>query len=108
MNPELHQAPNGLIGASCSLNADEMRQRLADWRGIRDRAVAVTPIPSGARLTLAANEPMPAIAALVSRESDCCPFYTFTMRIHGPSRELDIGAGAGGESAVHALIGLDE
>lgn len=101
-------APERLIGAACSLNANEMRQRLADWRRLRDRATSITPIPGGARLSFDATEPMAAIADLASLESECCAFYTFRLRIDGPTtRELDISAGAGGEAAVHALIGLE-
>ncbi len=107
MSTELPLAPDRLIGAACSLTGDEMRQRLADWRRLRDRATTVTPIPGGARLSFAPDEPMSAVADLASRESECCAFYTFTLRIDGPARALDISAGAGAGAAVHALLGLE-
>jgi len=37
----LPMTPGRLIGAACSLNADEMRERLAEWRGARDRATSM-------------------------------------------------------------------
>lgn len=100
--------PERLIGAACTLNSDEMRGRLAEWRGLRDRATAIEPLPGGARLAFDAAEPVAPIADLVARESECCSFYTFTLRVDGPMRHLDISAGAGGEVAVRALVGLEQ
>jgi len=104
---ELPPVPERLIGAACTLNSDEMRERLAEWRGLRDRATSIEALPGGARLTFDPAEPAGPIADLVSRESECCAFYTFTVRIDGPTRQLDISAGAGGEPAVRALVGID-
>ena len=99
-------AAERLLGAACSLNSAEMRERLTEWRGLRDRASAIETIGGGARLTFDTAGPMAPIADLVARESECCAFYTFTLRIDGPSRQLEVSAGVGGESAVRALIGL--
>lgn len=96
--------PERLIGAACTLNSDEMRERLAEWRGLRDRATSIEALPGGARLSLDTGEPVGPIADLAARESECCGFYTFTLRIDGLVRQLDISAGAGGEPAVRALV----
>ena len=105
---ELPIAAERLLGAACSLNSQEMRERPAEWRGLRDRASAIEAIGGGARLTFDTAEPMGGIADLVARESECCAFYTFTLRIDGPSRQLEVSAGLGGEPAVRALIGLEQ
>jgi hypothetical protein len=95
-----------LIGAACRLGADEMPKRLAEWRALRDRAQEVRQVPSGRVLTLADNEPIAAVADLAARESACCAFYTFTLLLDGPKRELRITAGPGEEPAVEVLLGL--
>ena len=95
-----------LIGAACTLDSVEMREQLAEWRVLRDRATGIEPFPGGARLMLDGAESLAPIADLLARESQCCSFYTFTLRIDGPTRQLDISAGAGGEPAVQALLGL--
>jgi hypothetical protein len=95
-----------LIGAACTLGP-ELRQRLDDWRALRHRATAIDEIGGGVRLTFGPEEAMDAVARLVSLESECCAFYTFTLRVNGPTRQLEIDAGPGGEPAVRALLGLD-
>lgn len=98
-------APERMIGAACDLSSDEMRVRLAEWRRVREAAASVEVLADGARLTFDASEPMGPLADLLARESECCAFYTFTLRIDGPARYLEIGAGPGGAPAVDALIG---
>ena len=103
-----NMASERLIGAACTLGTDEMNGRLRAWREVRDRALSIEPIRGGARLALAHDQPMSSIAELMTLESECCPFYTFALQVDGPNRQLEITAGAGGEPAVTALLGLDE
>ena len=108
LNSELPMASDRLIGAACTLNSDELHERLAEWRRLRGRATAIETIDGGARLDFEVAEPLAPIADLLTREAECCAFYTFTLRIDGPTRQLDISAGAGGEPAVRALLGLEQ
>lgn len=95
-----------MIGAACNLSEEDLRRRVAEWNGLSRRAATVTPLVGGVSLELRADESLPAVADLAARESACCPFYTFVIRIDGPARQLEISAGPGGEPAVNALIGL--
>ena len=104
---ELPLYSEALIGASCTLDAPQLRARLGAWRDLRGRALAVESVPDGIRLVLAADEPLGPIMDLVVNESDCCPFYMFTVSVEGPDRRLDVSAGPGGGPAVDALLGLD-
>jgi DNA-binding transcriptional MerR regulator len=106
--PELPVVSERLIGAACTLDATQLRERLREWRELRDRATSVEPITGGARVSFSADEPIGAVADLVALESECCAFYTFTLRVDGPTRQLEINAGAGGEPAVRALLGLEQ
>jgi hypothetical protein len=98
---------DGGVGASCSLSDEDVRIRLREWASLRDRAVAVEPRGDGVMLRLRDAEPLDAVASLVSRESECCPFYTFSIEVHGPTRSLVVNAGPTGGPAIHALLSLD-
>jgi len=95
-----------LMGACCTLSAAEMPARLKEWSDLRDRSSGITPIQGGVSMTLAASEPMSQVADLIARESECCAFYTFTLRVDGHGSELQITAGEGREIAVQALLGV--
>ena len=99
-------AEDRLTGACCTLDAAEMPARLKEWSDLRDRALGMRPIDGGVAIVLATSEPMSQVADLVARESECCAFYTFTLRIDGQARELQISAGQGREIAVQALLGV--
>jgi hypothetical protein len=96
-----------LIDASCTLDAPQLRARLAAWRDLRNRARAVESVSDGVRLVLPAEEPIADMIDLVVSESECCAFYTFTVSVEGPERRLEISAGPGGGRAVQALLGMD-
>jgi hypothetical protein len=95
-----------LIGAGCTLGSAEMPGRMREWAELRDRSTGVRQITGGVAISLAAAEPVGDVAELAARESECCPFYAFQIRIDGPTRELEITAGAGREIAVQALLGI--
>jgi hypothetical protein len=95
-----------LIGAACTLAAAEMPARLRGWAALRDRPTGIRPIAGGVVISLGPEEPVDHVANLVSRESECCAFYTFVLRVEGPTRELEISAGAGREIAVQTPKGL--
>lgn len=97
-----------LVGAGCILDTTEMPARLREWADLRDRSMAVRPIDGGVALSLSPSEPIGPIAELAARESECCAFYSFLLRIDGPTRELEISAGEGREVAVQVLLGLPE
>jgi hypothetical protein len=96
----------GVIGASCTLDDADIPARIAEWASLRDRAIDVRPISGGIALRFTEDEPMHAVADLVARESACCAFYRFTLRVEGEARELEINAGEGRDAAVQALLGL--
>jgi hypothetical protein len=95
-----------LIGAACTLGSGDIRARPREWAALRDRASEIRQVPGGRALLLADDEPLAAVADLAARESACCGFYTFTLRLDGRTRELQITAGMGQEPAVEVLLGL--
>lgn len=99
-------AEDRLVGAACTLDAAEMPARLREWAALRDRSTGIRPITGGVAVGLDAAEPIGELADLVAREAECCPFYTFLLRVDGRTRELEVTAGVGREIAVGALLGI--
>jgi hypothetical protein len=99
-------AEDRLMGACCTLDAAEMPARLKEWSDLRDRSTGIRSIDGGVSMTLNSAELMSQVADLIARESECCAFYAFTLRIEGDGRELQITAGEGREIAVQALLGV--
>jgi hypothetical protein len=99
-------AEDRLLGASCTLDAGEMPGRLREWAALRDRSTGIREIPGGVALSLNPRESVDGVANLLARESECCPFYTFTLRIEASTREVRITAGEGREIAVRTLLGI--
>ena len=74
--------------------------------GAARSSTGIRPITGGVALNLDASEPIDGVAELAARESECCAFYAFQIRIEGQTRELEITAGAGREIAVQVLLGI--
>jgi hypothetical protein len=100
-------AEDRLLGAACTLDAAEMPARLREWAALHDRSTGIRPITGGVVIRLSDSEPIDRVADLAARESECCAFYTFVLRVEGPARELEITAGAGREIAVRTLLGIN-
>ena len=83
-----------------------MPARLREWTALRERSTGLRDVAGGVALSLDPAEPLDAIANLAARESECCPFYTFDLRVKGPVRELHLTAAEGREVAVRALLGI--
>ena len=99
-----HTRADRALGVACSLSDTERRERLEDWRRLRDRSL-IQPIRGGVRLVFQPDHSMFAVADLAQREAECCPFYDFTLSVIGEERTLDITAGPGREAAVEAFLG---
>jgi hypothetical protein len=99
-------AEDRLLGAACTLDAAEMPARLREWAALRDRSTGIRQTPGGVVMSLSDSEPVDQVADLAARESECCAFYTFVLRVEGRTRELEVSAGAGREIAVQTLLGI--
>ena len=79
------------IPIACSLSADDMGDRLGEWRAAIGLATTREATPAGYRLRFA---PDPAfagrLAELAAREVECCAFFTFTVTVATDGLALDV------------------
>ncbi|MGW2054113.1 MerR family transcriptional regulator [Streptomyces sp. NPDC001840] len=87
---------------ACSLTADRLGERAAQWRRLIDGAEHET-IPDGLRLTLPSARAGD-VAALASSEQECCPFFDFRLHLDGQVVHLEVRAPAEGASLLAELF----
>jgi hypothetical protein len=93
---------------ACTLGADVMPARLAEWRNLGTHVLDHSDTDDGVALrfddTVSAGE----IADLAARERKCCAFFSFTIRITGDGTTLEVGAPDGARSLIDALVDQEQ
>jgi hypothetical protein len=91
---------------SCTLPAADLPGRLAEFdaafaAGLRHAEVIS---PTHARLVFTADQARAeALAGLLSRESECCSFFTFGQQVAGDTVTVDVTVPAGQAEALSVL-----
>jgi MerR family transcriptional regulator, copper efflux regulator len=96
---------DGELPIACSLSADQLGERLADWQSVVGTALSREQIEGGVRIRLPARIDVPALAGLAVAEHECCPFFTFVLTIGAHGVALVITAPDDARPLVDALIG---
>jgi hypothetical protein len=90
----------------CTLGADQMDDRLTEWRSVLARIVDRQPIDGGVRLRFPPGPGLAAtVADLAEREHGCCSFFDFTVRIEAAGLALDVRAPEAAADLVDAVFG---
>ena len=91
---------------ACTLDADAMPDRLADWRAVLDRAQARATAEDGAlRVELAPDVDLGELARLVAAEQRCCAFFAFAINVDHRGLALEVRAPEGAEDLVAVVFG---
>lgn len=91
---------------ACSLDADGMQDRLADWRALLELVVAREPVDDGIRLHFAADPDVgAALGRLATAEQQCCSFFDFQFRIGGSGLEFEVRSPPDAADLVTSLFG---
>lgn len=90
---------------ACTLSANEVGDRLAQWEATVADATARQAIDGGTRLSFGRDVDIAGIAALVAAEQDCCRFFTFTLTVGVDSVVLDVCGPADAQPVIDSLVG---
>ncbi|GEL96341.1 MerR family transcriptional regulator [Cellulomonas composti] len=91
---------------ACSLEADAVPHRLADWQALVARAVDREAIVGGMALQFVASPELVAeVARLAAAEQDCCSFFTFTLQMSTGTVRLEVRAPDDAADVVAAMFG---
>ena len=88
---------------ACTLGADQVDERLAQWRRTFAAASAREVIEGGTRLRFAQDVDVAELARLAATELDCCRFFTFVLTLDDAGVTLEV-TGPPGASPVDLLF----
>lgn len=104
----LGSKPTGPVSGTvaCTLTADDVPERLEDWRRVLDHARARTTTAARAlRVELDEGIEVADLARLVAAEQRCCAFLAFAITIDSRGVALEIDAPDGSADLVTELFG---
>lgn len=88
---------------ACTLSGADYQDRVQHWHDLVAGAPH-QPVDGGVRVTLPVAD-LPQAAALAAAEQACCPFYGFTLELHGATFELTVTAPAHAATLLADLLG---
>lgn len=90
----------------CSLEAEQMPERLQEWEAVSARVEARRPTPDGVELCLPLDpDLLGAVATVAAKEVACCSFFTFTLTITASAAWLAVAAPDDAVPIVRELFG---
>lgn len=90
---------------ACTLDAGDVRTRVAEWAAVLAHVVDRTPVPHGLRLTFGDDPPVAEISRLAAAEVACCAFFTMRLAFDGRGVTLEVTAPPDGGAVLEALFG---
>lgn len=98
-------APTQEAPIACTLGADDLPQRLSDWRAVTTVAIGRSATDTGVRLTF---RPSPALASrlasLAAAETQCCAFFRMTLTVVSDALTLDVACPASARPVLDELF----
>jgi MerR family copper efflux transcriptional regulator len=96
------------VAVACTLGADEMGSRIAEWQDVLAHVRERTPIEGGLRLVLGGDVPMEEVLRLAAAEHGCCAFFSFALTIDERGTALEVTAPADAAAMVEAVFGAGQ
>jgi DNA-binding transcriptional MerR regulator len=90
---------------ACSLDGGGMQARVEEWQALLTAVDQREAIPNGVRLSFGPGAPLVEIARLAGAEFECCPFFSFTVRIDTRGVVLEVTAPSDGQVLLESVFG---
>jgi MerR family transcriptional regulator, copper efflux regulator len=91
---------------ACTLEPDDIPDRLAAWHALLAGASAPATDPDGAtRVEFGDSNSLPELARLVAAEQQCCGFLSFTITVDRGGTALEVRSPQGASDIVAKLFG---
>jgi hypothetical protein len=90
---------------ACSLNGNEQRERLAEWKSLLAHAASRDEVPGGFRFVFRpAADFAERVRRLSAAEHDCCPFLRFEVAQIGDAVVLTVETEPAGQEALRFVF----
>lgn len=91
---------------ACTLDGDDMADRLTEWRAVLARATSrARTTDGGLRAAFGAGVDLGELARLVAAEQGCCSFFAFAIIVDHRGVGLEVNAPDGAGGMIDALFG---
>lgn len=103
--PPLVQLSNSGVEIACTLEHEEMPDRLTDWQAVLGYVVERSPLDDGIRLTFGPDAAFAEIARLARAEWACCSFFGFALTVDDRGIGLEVRAPAAAQTLLISVFG---
>jgi MerR family transcriptional regulator, copper efflux regulator len=90
---------------ACTLTAESMKGRIADWQTLLAHVERREDIDGGVRSVFAASVPIGELMRLVAAEQDCCQFFRFAITVDTRGIALEVRAPEDARPIVESMFG---
>lgn len=90
---------------ACTLAADSMKGRMADWHSLLAHVERREPIDGGVRSVFMSSVPIGDLMRLVAAEQDCCQFFRFAITVDTRGVALEVRAPDDARGIVESMFG---
>lgn len=90
---------------ACTLPADAIDDRLADWQRLLDHVVGREPVDGGLRLAFGPDVPGDELLRLTTAEQTCCAFFAFAITVDHRGLALEVRAPGQAADLVTEVFG---
>lgn len=103
--PDRDPEPDRRPQVVCSLAAEQVADRLDDWRRLLEAVTRRTSLTDGLRLDLDPTVSRDDLLRLTMAEQDCCAFFSFAITIDGRGLGLEVRAPEQATEMLAAVFG---
>lgn len=90
---------------ACTLEPDQVGDRVADWQGVLRQSIGRDGMPGGVRVRFRRDVDVVSIAALAAAEQGCCQFFTFAIVVGVDGVALDVTGSPDAQPVIESFFG---
>jgi MerR family transcriptional regulator, copper efflux regulator len=99
------QMTDSRAAIACTLDDEDMGQRMVDWQAVLEHAVERSPLEGGIRVTFGPRVAIDDVARLARDEQACCSFFDFALTVDQRGIALEVRAPEAAQTLIESIFG---